>query len=94
MGKLGYVQSFALESSRIVVFFWLCGSVHSSHADSTSTLIKNLSLEEITAVVTEIEKEKEAEAEKKKSRTAATAASREAMISGQGVVVPPSEPVV
>jgi len=32
--------------------------------------------------VAEIEKEKEAEAERKKSRTAATAASREAMLAG------------
>lgn len=44
--------------------------------------VRNLSLEEITAVVAEIEREKEAEAEKKKSRTAATEASREAMMSG------------
>lgn len=32
--------------------------------------------------MSEIEKEKEAEAERKKSRTAATAASREAMLAG------------
>ncbi|ORY55157.1 20S proteasome subunit [Leucosporidium creatinivorum] len=44
--------------------------------------VRNLTLEEIEAVVAEIEKEKEAEAEKKKNRLAATAASREAMISG------------
>lgn len=46
--------------------------------------LKNLTLEEITEVVSEIEKEKEAEAEKKKSRVAATAASREAMLAGTG----------
>lgn len=43
---------------------------------------QNLTLDEITAVVAEIEKEKEADAERKKSRTAATAASREAMLAG------------
>lgn len=41
-----------------------------------------MTLEELTAVVAEIEKEKEAEAEKKKSRVAQTAASREAMLTG------------
>lgn len=46
--------------------------------------VRNLTLEEITEVVSEIEKEKEAEAEKKKSRVAATAASREAMLAGTG----------
>lgn len=44
--------------------------------------MQNLTLDEITAVVSDIEKEKEAEAERKKSRTAATAASREAMLAG------------
>ncbi|KAK4703454.1 20S proteasome subunit alpha 4, partial [Phenoliferia sp. Uapishka_3] len=44
--------------------------------------VRNLTLEELTAVVAEIEKEKEAEAEKKKSRIAATAASREQMLTG------------
>ncbi|KAL8286947.1 hypothetical protein RQP46_003953 [Phenoliferia psychrophenolica] len=44
--------------------------------------VRNLTLEELTAVVAEIEKEKEAEAEKKKSRVAQTAASREAMLTG------------
>ncbi|KAI5477856.1 20S proteasome subunit alpha 4 [Pseudohyphozyma bogoriensis] len=44
--------------------------------------VRNLTLDEITAVVTEIEKEKEAEAERKKSRTAATQASRDAMLTG------------
>lgn len=43
---------------------------------------QNLTLEEITAVVTEIEKEKEVEAEKKKTRLAATAASRAALSAG------------
>jgi len=51
-------------------------------ADLLSNFAQNLTLEEIEAVVAEIEKEKEAEAEKKKNRLAATAASREAMISG------------
>lgn len=49
---------------------------------------QNLTLEEITKVVAEIEKEKEAEAEKKKNRLAATAASREAMLTGSGVDAP------
>lgn len=44
--------------------------------------VRNLSLEEITAVVADIEKEKEAEAERKKQRLAATTASREAMLTG------------
>ncbi|SCV67350.1 BQ2448_5996 [Microbotryum intermedium] len=42
-------------------------------------------LQEIEAVVAEIEKEKEAEQEKKKNRLAATAASREAMTAGPSV---------
>ncbi|SGY90135.1 BQ5605_C039g11790 [Microbotryum silenes-dioicae] len=47
--------------------------------------VRNLTLEEIEAVVAEIEKEKEAEQEKKKNRLAATAASREAMTVGPSV---------
>ncbi|SCZ96523.1 BZ3500_MvSof-1268-A1-R1_Chr8-2g10262 [Microbotryum saponariae] len=47
--------------------------------------VRNLTLEEIEAVVAEIEKEKEAEQEKKKNRLAATAASREAMTAGPSV---------
>ncbi|KAM0755218.1 putative PRE6-20S proteasome subunit [Meredithblackwellia eburnea MCA 4105] len=42
--------------------------------------VRNLTLEDLTTVVSEIEKEKEAEAEKKKSRLAATQASREGML--------------
>jgi len=42
-----------------------------------------LTAEELTSVVTEIEKEKEAEQERKKSRVAAAAASRDAMITGE-----------
>lgn len=57
-----------------------------SSLDLNADALQNLTLEEITAVVAEIEKEKEAEAERKKARTAATAASREAMTSGEGVV--------
>jgi hypothetical protein len=43
---------------------------------------QNLTLPEIEEVVKEIEAEKEAEAEKKRSRLAATAASQQAMVSG------------
>ncbi|GAA6018490.1 hypothetical protein JCM10207_000910 [Rhodosporidiobolus poonsookiae] len=54
--------------------------------------IRNLSLDELTAVVTTIEKDKEAEAERKKSRLAAAAASREAVFGGgvTGEAVPPT----
>ncbi|GAA5853214.1 hypothetical protein JCM5353_003806 [Sporobolomyces roseus] len=45
--------------------------------------VRNLTAEELTSVVTEIEKEKEAEQERKKSRVAAAAASRDAMITGE-----------
>ncbi|GAA5973410.1 hypothetical protein JCM21900_003124 [Sporobolomyces salmonicolor] len=45
--------------------------------------VRNLTLEELTAVVTTIEKDKEAEAERKRTRLAAAAASRDAMMSGQ-----------
>ncbi|CEQ40849.1 SPOSA6832_02506 [Sporobolomyces salmonicolor] len=45
--------------------------------------VRNLTLEELTAVVTTIEKEKEADAERKRTRLAAAAASRDAMMSGQ-----------
>lgn len=41
-----------------------------------------MTLPEIEEVVKEIEAEKEAEAEKKRSRLAATAASQQAMVSG------------
>ncbi|GAA5986873.1 hypothetical protein JCM5350_000348 [Sporobolomyces pararoseus] len=46
--------------------------------------VRNLTAEELTAVVAEIEKEKEAEQERKKSRLAAAAASRDAMMTGEG----------
>lgn len=42
--------------------------------------VRNLSLEELEAVVSEIEKEREVEAERKKSRLQATQASRDAMV--------------
>lgn len=51
--------------------------------------VRNLTFEEITAVVAEIEKEKEAEAERKKSRAAVTTAAREAMLVGDGVETAP-----
>lgn len=44
----------------------------------------NLTLDEITAVVSEIEKEKEAEAERKKSRLAAATTTREQLLAGGG----------
>ncbi|GAA5833498.1 hypothetical protein JCM11251_003512 [Rhodosporidiobolus azoricus] len=46
--------------------------------------VRNLTTDEISAVVTQIEKDKEAEAERKKSRLAQTAASRDAMIGAGG----------
>ncbi|GAA5897904.1 proteasome core particle subunit alpha 4 [Sporobolomyces salmoneus] len=53
--------------------------------------VRNLTADELTAVVAEIEKEKEAEQERKKSRLAAAAASRDAMMTGEGGdVVPPT----
>ncbi|KAK4048919.1 Proteasome subunit alpha type-4 [Microbotryomycetes sp. JL201] len=46
--------------------------------------VRNLTLQEIEAVVSEIEKEREVEAERKKSRLAATQASRDAMTAAAG----------
>lgn len=56
-------------------------------------LLQNLTADELTAVVAEIEKEKEAEQERKKSRLAAAAASRDAMMTGDGetVIAPTAE---
>ncbi|GAA5858205.1 hypothetical protein JCM8547_005690 [Rhodosporidiobolus lusitaniae] len=51
--------------------------------------IRNLTLEELTSVVADIEKEKEAEAERKKTRLAAAASSR-AEVFGEGAAVPPT----
>ncbi|GAA5876503.1 hypothetical protein JCM16303_003558 [Sporobolomyces ruberrimus] len=55
--------------------------------------VRNLTADELTAVVAEIEKEKEAEQERKKSRLAAAAASRDAMMTGDGetVIAPTAE---
>ncbi|KWU43180.1 N-terminal nucleophile aminohydrolase [Rhodotorula sp. JG-1b] len=49
--------------------------------------VRNLTHEELTAVVSDIEREKEAEAERKRSRLAQSAASRDAMMSGTGMDV-------
>lgn len=43
---------------------------------------QNLTHDELTAVVSDIEREKEAEAERKRTRLAQSAASRDAMMSG------------
>ncbi|BGP04090.1 Proteasome subunit alpha type-4 [Rhodotorula toruloides] len=47
--------------------------------------VRNLTQDELAAVVEQIEKDKEAEAERKRSRLAQAAASRDAMISGGGL---------
>ncbi|BGO96245.1 hypothetical protein NBRC10512_002111 [Rhodotorula toruloides] len=47
--------------------------------------VRNLTQDELAAVVEQIEKDKEAEAERKRSRLAQAAASRDAMISGGGI---------
>ncbi|BGP58696.1 hypothetical protein JCM8202_005732 [Rhodotorula sphaerocarpa] len=44
--------------------------------------VRNLTHDELTAVVSDIEREKEAEAERKRSRLAQSAASRDAMLTG------------
>lgn len=49
--------------------------------------VRNLTHEELTAVVSDIEREKEAEAERKRSRLAQSAASRDAMMSRTGLDV-------
>lgn len=46
---------------------------------------QNLTHDELTSVVSDIEREKEAEAERKRSRLAQSAASRDAMTSGAGL---------
>ncbi|GAA5877628.1 hypothetical protein JCM3774_005363 [Rhodotorula dairenensis] len=49
--------------------------------------VRNLTHDELTSVVSDIEREKEAEAERKRSRLAQSAASRDAMMSGTGLDV-------